>query len=256
MRKCHLYISQGLACTVCRTQLHPWTRNGISARGSNYTRLRQRRRPVHPRSAKPFSHADSFPRPEIASSRLWGNNKAARHSHMNCAPTGAGYRIHQSTWWSTINMQQPPHALLSRFCPFPFFLLSLSLFLALFLSYIHTHTHRVASTHVHTRTALSSFSSPLEKARFVSPQRALLQVPDWLLNWHSLKYPSNACRERYVWTKKTVLVACRWLRRAANPVEGPPLIHRAWMKAAKEERRCVSGSIEFPLTLDEHRFSC
>lgn len=50
---------------------------------------------------------------------------------------------------------------------------------------------------------LSLFSVPLEKARLVSPQRALLQVPDWLLNWHSLKYPSNACRERYVWTKRT-----------------------------------------------------
>lgn len=44
-----------------------------------------------------FSHGDGFPRPEIASSHLRGNNKAARHSHMNCAPTGAGYRIHQST---------------------------------------------------------------------------------------------------------------------------------------------------------------
>jgi len=51
-------------------------------------------------------------------------------------------------------------------------------------------------------TFFSYSSCPLEKARFVSPQRALLQVPDWLLNWHSLKYPSNACREWYVWVKK------------------------------------------------------
>lgn len=30
-----------------------------------------------------------------------------RHNHMNCAPTGTGYQNHQSTWWSTINMQPP-----------------------------------------------------------------------------------------------------------------------------------------------------
>jgi len=90
---------------------------------------------------------------------------------MNCAPTGAGYRNHQSTWWSTINMQPP------LFCRRDLVLLSLfspSAFCSLF-----------------------SFSVPSKKARLVSPQRALLQVPDWLSNWHSLKYPSNACRERY-----------------------------------------------------------
>lgn len=117
-----------------------------------FTTEAARRRPVHLRSAKPFSHADGFPRPEIASSCLRGNNKAARHSHMNCAPTGAGYRIHQSTWWSTINMQQPPHTLLPRFCPsFPFFLLSLSLFLALFLSLTYTHTELQVHTYTHAQ---------------------------------------------------------------------------------------------------------
>lgn len=63
------------------------------------------------------------------------------------------------------------------------------------------------SPHVSPPPPSSNFcffsSCPLEKARFVSPQRALLQVPDWLLNWHSLKYPSNACRERYVWMKES-----------------------------------------------------
>lgn len=107
-------------------------------------------------------------------------NKVARHSHMNCAPTGAGYRIHQSTWWSTINMQ-PPRA------PGPRSSFSLSL-PPFFPSF----------SHIPSSFFFSSSSCVLEKARFVSPQRALLQVPDWLLNWHSLKYPSNACRERYV----------------------------------------------------------
>lgn len=125
----------------------------------------------------------SFPRRR--SPRARENNKAARHSHMNCAPTGAGYRHHQSTWWSTINMQ-PPHS------SFP---------------------HRVRVLHLPLFAWISSPLLPsslpsgcffflVEKARLVSPQRALLQVPDWLLNWHSLKYPSNACRERYVWYKK------------------------------------------------------
>lgn len=119
------------------------------------------------------------------SPRLRGYNKAARHSHMNCAPTGAGYRVHQSTWWSTINMQPLHSSSPTRFLHAPFLRLFSSSFIPLLSS------------------SLPFFSVPLEKARLVSPQRALLQVPDWLLNWHSLKYPSNACRERYVWTKRT-----------------------------------------------------
>lgn len=136
-------------------------------------------------SQRGMSHR-RFPAVWLAvSPRLRGYNKAARHSHMNCAPTGAGYRVHQSTWWSTINMQPLHSSSPTRFLHAPF---APSLFLPLlFLSSL----------------LLSLFSVPLEKARLVSPQRALLQVPDWLLNWHSLKYPSNACRERYVWTKRT-----------------------------------------------------
>lgn len=178
-------------CIVCRTQLTRRHRTGSPRSCKLYTFVREKRwsqRSILILIRETFSHEDGFLRTKIVSFRLRGNNKAARHSHMNCAPTGAGYRIHQSTWWSTINMQQPPHTLLPR--------LLLSLLSLLFLSIFHmqtcTYTHNLLS---------SSFSSPLEKARFVSPQRALLQVPDWLLNWHSLKYPSNACRERYVWMK-------------------------------------------------------
>lgn len=159
----------------CEARLRVCVRMGQESRAHGSPSLSQRG----------MSHR-RFPAVWLAvSPRLRGYNKAARHSHMNCAPTGAGYRVHQSTWWSTINMQPLHSSSPTRFLHAPFLRLFSSSFIPLLSS------------------SLPFFSVPLEKARLVSPQRALLQVPDWLLNWHSLKYPSNACRERYVWTKRT-----------------------------------------------------
>lgn len=88
------------------------------------------------------------------------------HTHMNCAPTGAGFRIHQSTWWSTINMQ-------------PLSTISQSPILVLNSQNSSSFLEPRRSRDDPTLNPDLPVWRKLPGRRFANPQRALLQVPDW-----------------------------------------------------------------------------